>query len=222
MNNDNIFVMNKKNIPLKSRRKIIRYTGIALIIIGDVVIIWPFYTNFIVARREAEILTSWNEESVQPQDTSISEENELDNTKPKKDIELVDPEQKLPFRISIPEIDLDWIVNEGTDYATLREGPGFFIGSAFPGEEGTCVVAGHRTTYGAPFNRLYELEEGNEIFIETTGKEEFTYIVTGIEAVIPTDTSVLENTSYPSLILSTCTPKYYSTRRLIVFARIIE
>jgi sortase A len=214
--------MDIKNFFSRNRRKIIRYTGITLIIIGVLIIIWPFYTNFIVARREAEILTSWNEEWVQPQDTIITEENDQDDTKPIEDIKLVDPEQKLPFRISIPEINLDWIVNEGTDYATLREGPGFFISSAFPGEEGTCVVAGHRTTYGSPFNRLDELEEGDEIFIETAGKEEFTYIVTGIESVLPTDISVLEYTSFPSLVLSTCTPKYYSTRRLIVFARIIE
>lgn len=219
MNNDNISVMNKKNFFSRNRRKIIRYTGIALIIIGVAIIIWPFYTNFIVARRETEILTSWNDELESLQVTSTDNENELTL---EKETKLVNPENKLPFRITIPEIDLDWIVNEGTNYASLREGPGFFIGSAFPGEVGTCVVAGHRTTYGAPFNRLDELEEGNEIFIETTGKEEFTYIVTGIEAVIPTDTSVLENTSYPSLILSTCTPKYYSTRRLVVFARIIE
>jgi sortase A len=214
--------MDIKNFFSRNRRKIIRYTGITLIIVGVLIIMWPFYTNFIVARREAEILTSWNEEWVQPQDTIITEENDQDDTKPIEDIKLVDPEQKLPFRISIPEINLDWIVNEGTDYATLREGPGFFISSAFPGEEGTCVVAGHRTTYGSPFNRLDELEEGDEIFIETAGKEEFTYIVTGIESVLPTDISVLEYTSFPSLVLSTCTPKYYSTRRLIVFARIIE
>jgi len=221
MNNDNISVMNKKNISLKNRR-IIRYTGIALLIIGVVIIIWPFYTNFIVARRETEILTSWNEEFVQPQDTSITEENNNDNTKPIEDIKPVDPEQKLPFRITIPKIDLDWRVNEGTDYATLREGPGFFIVSTLPGEVGTCVIAGHRTTYGAPFNRLDELEEGDEIFIETSGYEYFIYVVTGSESVYPQDVSILENTDYPSLVLSTCTPKYFSTRRLIIFSRIIE
>jgi len=101
-------------------------------------------------------------------------------------------------------------------------GPGYYISSALPGEEGTCLVAGHRTTYGAPFNRLGELEEGDEIIIETEGNEKFTYIVTGMEAVLPTDMSVLENTDYPSLVLSTCTPKYYATRRLIIYARIAE
>lgn len=215
----------KKSFPDK-KRKIIRYLGIALIIIGLVIIIYPFYINLILARREADILTSWNVEPASLQDTNDNKEIESTNNKEslilEKDTKLVDPEKKLPFKISIPDIDLEWIVNEGTDYRTLREGPGFYIGSALPGEAGTCVVAGHRTTYGAPFNRLDELEEGDEIFLETDGNEEFTYIVIGKKAVIPTDMSVLENTDYPSLLLSTCTPKYFSTRRLVIFARIIE
>jgi len=215
----------KKSFPDK-KRKIIRYLGIALIIIGLVIIIYPFYINLILARREADILTSWNVEPASLQDTNDNKEIESTNNKEslilEKDTKLVDPEKKLPFKISIPDIDLEWIVNEGTDYKTLREGPGFYIGSALPGEAGTCVVAGHRTTYGAPFNRLDELEEGDEIFLETDGNEEFTYIVIGKKAVIPTDMSVLENTDYPSLLLSTCTPKYFSTRRLVIFARIIE
>lgn len=215
----------KKSFPDK-KRKIIRYLGIALIIIGLAIIIWPLYTNFIMARREADILTSWNVELASLQDTNDNKEIESTNNKEdlilEKDTKLVDPEKKLPFKISIPEIDLEWIVNEGTDYRTLREGPGFYIGSTLPGEAGTCVVAGHRTTYGAPFNRLDELEEGDEIFLETDGNEEFTYIVTSKKAVITTDMSVLENTDYPTLLLSTCTPKYFSTRRLVIFARIIE
>jgi len=215
----------KKSFPDK-KRKIIRYLGIALIIIGLAIIIYPFYINLILARRETDILTSWNVELASLQDTNDNKEIESTNNKEdlilEKDTKLVDPEKKLPFKISIPEIDLEWIVNEGTDYKTLREGPGFYIGSTLPGEAGTCAVAGHRTTYGAPFNRLDELEEGDEIFLETDGNEEFTYIVTGKKAVIPTDMSVLENTDYPTLLLSTCTPKYFSTRRLVIFARIIE
>jgi len=214
----------KKSFPDK-KRKIIRYLGIALIIIGLAIIIYPFYTNLILARREVNILTSWNVELASLQDTSDNKEigstDNKEDSRLEKDTKLVDPEKKLPFKISIPEIDLEWIVNEGTDYRTLREGPGFYINSTLPGEVGKCVVAGHRTTYGAPFNRLDELEEGDKIFLETLGNEEFTYIVTDKKAVVPQDMSVLENTNYPSLLLSTCTPKYFSTRRLIIFAKIL-
>jgi len=206
-----------KTFFFRYKRRIIRYSGIALIVIGLVVIIYPLYTNFVMARREVNILTAWEEEYIQ--DTANDEENKIVL---ERDTVLVDPEMKLPFQISIPKIDLNWLVNEGTDYVTLRKGPGFYIGSAFPGEVGTCVVAGHRTTYGAPFNRLDELEEGDEIFIKTSGNEKFTYIITGQESVYPDDLSVLENTDYPSLVLSTCTPKYFATRRLIIFADIKE
>ena len=213
--------MDMKSFFRRNKRKIIRYGGIALIIIGLVVIIWPFYINFVMVRREADILASWDEELATIKTSSNEEDNE-DSPTLEKETKLVDPEKKLPFKISIPKIDMEWTVREGTDSRTLRQGPGFYIGSTLPGEAGTCLVAGHRTTYGAPFSRLDELEEGDEILIETTGNEEFTYIVTGQEAVLPTDMTVLENTSYPSLVLSTCTPKYFATRRLIIYAKIAE
>jgi sortase A len=175
-----------------------------------------------MARREVEILTSWNEELQSAKGDAGTEEDGGTGQELEKDTVLLDPEKKVPFRITIPEIELDWIVNEGTDYATLRQGPGHYTSSVFPGEEGTCVVAGHRTTYGAPFNRLDELEEGDEILIETEGNEKFTYLVMSQEAVLPDDMAVLENTEYPSLVLSTCHPKFYATRRLIIYARTAE
>ncbi len=207
-----------KKFFIRHKRKIIRYSGITLIVAGLLVIIFPLYTNFVMAGREDSVLAAWEEGVAYVQGADDLENGQV----LERNIEVIDTEMKLPFQISIPEIDLNWLVNEGTDYATLRKGPGFYIGSAFPGEVGTCVVAGHRTTYGAPFNRLDELEESDEIFIETFGNEKFTYIVTGQESVYPDDLSVLENTDYPSLILSTCTPKYFATRRLIIFADIKE
>jgi sortase A len=214
---------------VSNKRKVIRYSGIALIVIGVAILIWPLYTNFIMARRERAVLSAWDENIMLTLDTSPGEkegegdEGKIqDNPEANLEIKVIDPEKKLPFKISIPATDLEWLVMEGTDYATLKKGPGHYTGSALPGENGTCVIAGHRTTYGAPFNRLDELKKGDEIILETAGNEKFTYIVTGQEAVIPTDLSVLENTDYPSLVLSTCTPKFYSTRRLIIYARMFE
>ncbi len=178
-----------------------------------------------MVRRERAVLFAWDEDIMLTRGTATGEESEggnQDNPEPILKIKVIDPEKKLPFKISIPAIDAEWLVREGTDRATLKQGPGHYTGSALPGEKGTCVVAGHRTTYGAPFNRLDELKKGDEIILETAGNEKFTYIVTDQEAVIPTDLSVLKNTDYPSLVLSTCTPKFYSTRRLIIYARMFE
>lgn len=214
-----------KQFFVSNKRRIIRYSGIALIVIGVFILIWPLYTNFIMVRRERAVLSAWDEDIMLTQGTTTGEESKggnQDNPEPILEIKVIDPEKKLPFKLSIPSIDLEWLVREGTDYATLKQGPGHYTGSALPGEKGTCVVAGHRTTYGAPFNRLDELKKGDEIILETAGNEKFTYIVTDQEAVIPTDLSVLKNTDYPSLVLSTCTPKFYSTRRLIIYARMFE
>jgi len=210
----------------RTKRKILRYLGITAIIIGIIILVYPFYINFILTRKEGKILASWEEELSESKDNQ--EETKLnyssnefeENLKLQKETKLVDPTKKLPFKILIPKIDLEWIVNEGTDCRTLKEGPGHYKSSALPGEVGACVVAGHRTTYGAPFNRIDELIEGDEIFIQTLGNEGFTYIATYKKEVVPQDMSVLESTEYPSLVLFSCTPKYLATRRLIVFARI--
>lgn len=212
----------KDNILNNMKNKVIKYTGIALIIIGIGVLSYHFVNNFIVAKRESDILTSWETLPPDNQPTDETEESGQhtgDAGELVKETRDIDSEKKVPFRITIPGLDIDWIVNEGTDSSTLRKGPGFYVGSALPGEEGTTVICGHRTTYGAPFNRVDELEEGDEIILETEGNELFIYEVTGQKEVPPTDTTVLENTEYPSLIISTCSPKYFSTRRLIIFAK---
>ena len=206
------------------KNKIIIYIGVFLILAGLGIFSYHFINNYFIARRETEILSSWEIESVSVDIAETSEEdsNTQNNNEDSPKIVIVDPEQKLPFKITIPEIDIEWIVNEGTDSATLKKGPGFYLTSTLPGEEGTTVVCGHRTTYGAPFNRLDELKAGDEIIIYTAGKEQFIYAVTRIEEVAPTDMSVIEDTDTPSLVLSTCTPKYFATRRLIVFAEISQ
>jgi len=128
--------MKTRNFFINHKRKIIRYTGIALIVIGLLVIIWPLYINFIMARREVAILTSWEEELKSLQNTTSNTANNVKedekNQELKKEVRLIDPEKKLPFRITIPKIDVDWLVNEGTDYATLRKGPGHFADMELP------------------------------------------------------------------------------------------
>ncbi len=72
---------------------------------------------------------------------------------------ILDPTKKVPFKILIPKIGVEWIVHEGTDIASLKRGPGHYPGTALPGEPSLCVIAGHRTTYGAPFNRVDKLDD---------------------------------------------------------------
>ena len=81
-------------------------------------------------------------------------------------------------KIEIPRIGVDWIVVEGVDVADLRKGPGHYPGTALPGVRGNVAIAGHRTTYGAPFQDINELDPGDEIILTTvTGR--YVYRVTG-------------------------------------------
>jgi sortase A len=120
--------------------------------------------------------------------------------------------------IRIPRIELDMVVVEGSDTETLKKGPGHYQGTAFPWEEqGRVAIAGHRTTYGQPFWSLNELRKGDLIRLVTEFGT-FDYRVTSLTEIDPTDSSVLEQTAEPTLVLTTCTPRFSAGRRLIIFA----
>ena len=119
--------------------------------------------------------------------------------------------------IRIPKIGLDKTVVQGVGLADLRKAPGHYPETPLPGEQGNAAIAGHRTTYGAPFNRLDELAAGDEILV-TTLKGSFTYTVTGLKVVKPSQVEVLNATPTPTLTLTTCNPKYSAKERLIVSA----
>lgn len=118
--------------------------------------------------------------------------------------------------MEIPKIDLKVAIAEGTDKQTLKKAVGHFEGTAMPGEIGNFAVAGHRSyTYNEFFNRLDEMEIGDEIRVKTT-KGEFVYEVTDIFVVEPHEVWVLDPTPEATITLVTCTPIRVATHRLIV------
>jgi sortase A len=120
-------------------------------------------------------------------------------------------------KIEIPRIGVDWIVVEGVDVGDLRKGPGHYPGTALPGVRGNVAIAGHRTTYGAPFEDVNELQAGDEIVLTTiTGR--YVYRVTGSQIVSPSETSVLAPSETAILTLTSCHPKYSARQRIIVSA----
>jgi len=124
-------------------------------------------------------------------------------------------------RIVISKAEIDWIVAEGVTPAALRGGPGHVQGSAMPGQIGNTVISGHRTTNGAPFYHLDRLERGDTISIESlTGTHTYEVIETRI--VQPTDTWVATQWEGSWLTLTTCTPLFSSSSRLVVFSRLID
>jgi sortase A len=125
--------------------------------------------------------------------------------------------------IRIPEIGVNYVVVEGTDYTSLKKGPGHYPDTADPWDgKGRVGIAGHRTTYLSPFYHLDRVAEGDEILLETEYGR-FRYAVTGT-SVIPSAGSgvVLEQTDEPTLVLTTCHPRFSSSQRLIVEADLVE
>jgi sortase A len=117
----------------------------------------------------------------------------------------------------IAKIGLDKVIVQGTSTSDLRQGPGHYPGTPLPGEQGNAAIAGHRTTYGAPFYNLDELAPGDLIDI-TTVQGLFTYRVTQKLIVDPNDTSVVDNTATPELTLTTCNPRFSASQRLVIHA----
>jgi sortase A len=133
---------------------------------------------------------------------------------------IPDPPQGTPMaHLQIPKIGLDEFVVSGTNEADLSKGPGHYLGTALPGQAGNVAIAGHRTTHGAPFNRLAELAIGDPIELTTSGGKQLTYIVSAVPvAVSPKDVTVLNNFGDNRLTLTTCNPEYSAVQRLIVVA----
>jgi sortase A len=122
-------------------------------------------------------------------------------------------------RIRIPRIGVDYVVVDGTNPDTLRKGPGFFPEAPWPGARGTAAIAGHRTTYAAPFRNIDDLESGDAIVVEMPYGT-FTYRVERTRIVDPDAMWVIQRASYDRLVLSACHPLYSAARRIVVFARL--
>ncbi|WP_052169823.1 class D sortase [Pseudobutyrivibrio ruminis] len=123
------------------------------------------------------------------------------------------------YILRIPSIDSENPVREGTERDVLSDSLGHESGTAFAGEEGNCVIAGHRNyNFGKYFNRLDEVEIDDLIYLDSA-TETYTYVVTDIQVVDPTDVEILEPIEgKETLTLYTCTPIYIATQRLVIIA----
>jgi sortase A len=127
--------------------------------------------------------------------------------------------------LEIPRIGVDKVIVEGTSTTDLRQGPGHYVGTPLPGQTGNAAIAGHRTTYGAPFYNLNELSVGDPVVVTTT-QGVFTYKVTRSTVVPcgdsncndPADLAVIAPSTTPELTLTTCNPRFSSSSRLVVQA----
>ena len=122
-------------------------------------------------------------------------------------------------RISLPSLARSYAVVEGTATADLRKGPGHYPRTPLPGQRGTVAVAGHRTTYLAPFRTVDKLRRGDPIVLDMPYGR-FSYGVERVRIVAPTAVEVTRRVGHDRLVLSACHPLYSAAKRIVVFARL--
>ncbi len=123
-------------------------------------------------------------------------------------------------RIRIPDIGVDKIVVQGVSLSDLKRGPGHYPDTPLPGQAGNAAIAGHRTTYGAPFNRIDELAPGDKVLV-TTLQGAFEYEVSEQKIVTPSQVEVLDDFGDDRLTLTACHPKYSARQRIVVVAKLV-
>lgn len=196
-------------------RHLVRATGKGLIALGVLLLLFVSYqlwgTGIAERGAQASLRNDFEQRLLVPPPPPEPERAVAPTTTPPPDL------GEAVARIQIPRIDLEKFVVEGVGVEDLKKGPGHYPGTVMPGERGNAAIAGHRTTYGAPFGRLDELEAGDPIVV-TTKSGEFTYEVIESKVVSPEDIWVLDPTPDGRLTLTTCHPRYSAAQRLIIVA----
>ncbi|MDP9418863.1 MAG: class E sortase [Actinomycetota bacterium] len=193
-------------------RRAIGGFGRLLIALGTVVLLFVAYQLWGTGLREAQAQSELTEEF---------SEALVDEEVPRGNPPLPQPGGGAVAIIRIPKIGVEKAVVEGVGVPDLKKGPGHYPGTPLPGQGGNAAIAGHRTTYGAPFFELDRLVAGDEILVRTV-QGEFRYAVDRSMVVRPTQVEVLDPTEEARLTLTTCNPRYSARERLIVSAVLLD
>jgi sortase A len=211
---------------LRALSSVMIVVGVILLVDAGVTLLWQEPVSAVYAHVQQKALDD---------DLSELERAPLAPAEQRALARIPDPERKLAFRaralerrledgdamgrIVMPAIGVSEVFVEGTETGDLRKGPGHYPGTPLPGEHGTVAIAGHRTTYGAPFRNVDELERGDTIELRMPYGR-FSYRVERTRIVPPTETSVIARVDHDRLVLSACHPLFSAAKRIIVFARL--
>ena len=222
-------------------RRFLRVSGALLIVAGLLMLAWAFvvwrwedpFTRFYTEREQRKLESSYERRLADyERDAAPPPESSMDG-------EPATPRASLAWlratarayrratdrgdavgRLVIPRLDVDMIVVNGTDSHTLKKGPGRYggAGSFMPGEGHLVYVAGHRTTYSAPFSDIEELERGDRVLLELPYAR-FEYRVERDEIVRADELRVLRSRGREVLALQACHPRFFASHRFLVYAR---
>ncbi|HZQ83034.1 MAG TPA: class D sortase [Gaiellaceae bacterium] len=213
-------------------RRLIRFLGTACLAAGVltlvwVVVVWRWQDPFTALYTHIEqnrLSHAYDQRArafhaPQPAGKLVADKQELaaDAAAYAKTLERGDP----VGRLKIARIGLSMIVVQGTDESSLKKGPGHYMPSGLPGEGRLIYIAGHRTTYLAPFSLINEIRVGDLIRFEVPYGT-FVYRVTRHYVVADDDLAVLQNSGTEILRLQACHPRFFATHRYIVDAKLVS
>ena len=158
---------------------------------------------------------------VKPPKNDVSPPRKADVRREARRYRLASEEGDAVARLEVPRLHLNAVIVNGTSSGDLRRGPGRHLESSMPGERQLVYVAGHRTTYGAPFSDIDKLRAGDSIFLELPYAS-LEYKVMSHRVVDDNDLSVLQSRGREELVLQACHPRFFASDRYLVYARPIR
>jgi sortase A len=213
--------------------RVVRAVGWTLVVAGSVVLLYVVYllwfTNLGTDRAQRELAETWDltvPSQLAAPDEGPDGEEPVEPEEPEL-VELGEAYAAIWFERDGELIVSDEVlyVVEGVTLDLLRRGPGHYPDSDVPGGSGNLAIAGHRTTYGAPFWALDELTDGDTIHVVDRRGEEWVYAYREQRIVAPTDTWVVDEdpleTGLPTITLTTCHPKFSAAQRLIAWGELV-
>ena len=196
-----------------------------LLVLAWVVTVWQWQdpVTLVLNKREQAHLASAYEERVQhlPRTTARSQAADLEASYRRsavayrKKTGIGDP----IGRLVVPRLGLRVWVVLGTDTESLKKGPGLHPPTGFPGQGRLTYVAGHRTTYGAPFSDIDKLKPGDPVTFEVPYGT-FRYVVTGHRIVRANQLEVLRSRGREEIALQACWPRFFASHRYIAYAKL--
>lgn len=207
--------------------------GLGLLAWTGTVYVWkdPFttaYTAFEQRRLESSLEKTFDEwrpiatpRQPQPRPTKKPKPKPVDVRREARAYRISTEGGDAVARLEIPRLDLDVVVVNGTDVGDLRRGPGRHLDSFMPGQGQLVYIAGHRTTFGAPFSHIDKLRPGDRIVVELPYAT-IEYRVTEDRIVDQYELSVLKSRGREELVLQACHPRFFASQRYLVYARPVQ
>lgn len=210
-----------------------------LLVVGGILLAYPLWSGLVTTVQQGRLDDAYGRETAQFSDVVRSSKEKVSPRDMPPEVEVrklaelfaetLEPGDPVG-RLKISRLGMERVVQQGVpgrggldpdgDRKLLRNGPVHYGLTPLPGAGEPFAIAGHRTTYGAPFSRLDALRKGDRLVVETPYAR-FVYAVAKTTTVRPDDVGVLYDRGY-GIVLTTCTPRYSASHRLIVWGRLVS